>query len=121
MAATLYGYKGLPTILGATAIWGAVVAGCAGGALSTREKGAGVGALGGAAVGGLIGSAVRHPGAGAAIGGLLGLGAGGLIGDQLQGRENTALDHDVQIQRNQIELERQRLELEELRRRRAEY
>ena len=46
---------------------------CAGGPLTTREKGAGIGALGGAAVGGLIGSAVRDPGAGAAIGGGLGL------------------------------------------------
>ncbi|HWH79019.1 MAG TPA: hypothetical protein VNT76_16665 [Candidatus Binatus sp.] len=55
------------------------VAGCAGGNLSTREKGAGIGALGGAAVG--------HPGAGAAIGGALGLGAGALVGDQLQGQE----------------------------------
>src|SRR5262249_62247263 len=49
-------------------------AGCAGGPLTTREKGAGIGALGGAAAGGLIGSAVGHPGAGAAIGGALGLG-----------------------------------------------
>ena len=62
--------------------------GCAGGSLTTREKGAGIGALGGAAVGGIIGSAVGHPGAGAAIGGGLGLGAGALIGDQLQGQEN---------------------------------
>jgi len=61
--------------------------GCAGGPLTTREKGAGIGALGGAAVGGLVGSAVGHPGAGAAIGGGLGLGAGALIGDQIQGRE----------------------------------
>ena len=61
--------------------------GCAGGPLTTREKGAGIGALGGAAVGGLVGSAVGHPGAGAAIGGGLGLGAGALVGDQIQGRE----------------------------------
>lgn len=40
------------------------VTGCAGGPLSTREKGGGIGALGGAAVGGIIGSAVGHPGAG---------------------------------------------------------
>jgi phage tail tape-measure protein len=99
----------------------ALLAGCAGGSLTTREKGAGIGALGGAAAGGLIGSAVRHPGAGAAIGGLLGLGAGAVIGDQLQGRDNQAAAQNVQIQRNQIELERQRLELEELKRRRAEY
>ena len=63
------------------------LAGCAGGNLSTREKGAGIGALGGAAAGGLIGAAVGHPGAGAAIGGALGLGAGALVGDQLQGQE----------------------------------
>ncbi len=50
--------------------------GCAGGALTTREKGAGIGALGGALAGGLIGAAVGHPGAGAAIGGGLGQGAG---------------------------------------------
>jgi phage tail tape-measure protein len=64
-----------------------LVSGCAGGPLTTREKGAGIGALGGAAVGGLIGSAVGHPAAGAAIGGGLGLGAGALVGDQLQGQE----------------------------------
>ena len=100
---------------------GALVAGCAGGALTTREKGAGIGALGGAAAGGIIGSAVRHPGAGAAIGGLLGLGAGALIGDQLQGRDNQAVVQDQQIQRNQLEVERQRTELEDLRRRKPEY
>lgn len=65
-----------------------VIAGCAAGPLTTREKGAGIGALGGAAVGGIIGAAVNHPGAGAAIGGAIGLGAGALIGDQLQGQEN---------------------------------
>jgi len=92
--------------------------GCAGGSLTTREKGAGVGALGGAAAGGIIGSAVRHPGAGAAIGAALGLGAGALVGDQLQGRENQAAHQDQQIYQNQLELERQRRELEELRRRR---
>ena len=63
--------------------------GCSGGALSTREKAAGVGALGGAAAGGLIGAAVGHPGAGAAIGGGLGLGAGALIGDHLQEKERS--------------------------------
>jgi outer membrane lipoprotein SlyB len=104
-----------------TALVGALVAGCAGGALTTREKGAGIGALGGAAAGGIIGSAVHHPGAGAAIGGLLGLGAGGLIGDQLQGRENQASDQDQQIQRNQREIERQRSELDELNRNKPEY
>lgn len=52
-----------------------MVAGCAGGELTTREKGAGIGTLGGAAAGGLIGTAVGHPAAGALIGGGLGLGA----------------------------------------------
>src|SRR6266404_3212014 len=62
---------------GITFLAGALLlTGCAGGPLSTREKGAGVGALGGAAAGGIVGAAVGHPGAGAAIGGALGLGAG---------------------------------------------
>ena len=67
----------------------AVLAGCAGGEITTREKGAGIGALGGAAAGGLIGAAIGRPGVGAAVGGALGLGAGALIGDQLQGQENS--------------------------------
>ncbi len=72
-----------------------LAAGCAGGPLTTREKGAGIGALGGAAVGGLVGSATGHPGAGAAIGGAAGLGAGALIGDYIQGRQ----DDDYQYNR----------------------
>ncbi len=103
------------------ALAGALVTGCAGGALTTREKGAGIGALGGAAAGGIIGSAVHHPGAGAAIGSILGLGAGALVGDQLQGRENQAADQDQQIQANQREIERQRGELDQLNRSRPEY
>src|SRR4029453_6170130 len=47
--------------VGLTAI---AAAGCAGGPLTAREKGAGIGALGGAAVGGAIGSAKGHPGTG---------------------------------------------------------
>jgi hypothetical protein len=62
--------------------------GCAGGPLTTREKGAGIGALGGAAAGGLIGTAVGRPGTGAAIGAGVGLGAGALVGDYMQRREN---------------------------------
>lgn len=88
--------------------------GCAGGSLTTREKGAGIGALGGAAAGGLIGAAVGHPGAGAAIGGALGLGSGALIGDQLQGQEIRQSDQQRQIDSNQAELDRQRRELERL-------
>jgi outer membrane protein with glycine zipper len=88
------GHSLLPWIFaaGLTAI---TVAGCAGGPLTTREKGAGIGALGGAAVGGLVGNATGHPGAGAAIGGAAGLGAGALIGDYMQGRE----DNDYQYNR----------------------
>jgi outer membrane lipoprotein SlyB len=97
------------------------ITGCAGGPLSTREKGAGIGALGGAAVGGLIGSAVGHPAAGAAIGGGLGLGAGALVGDQLQGQEIRNDRQESEIRHNHSEIDRQRYELERLRRERGEY
>src|ERR1700756_2939531 len=92
---------------GITVLAGALLlTGCAGGPLSTREKGAGIGALGGAATGGIIGAAVGHPGAGAAIGGALGLGAGALIGDQLQGQEIQNQQQDQQIRSNKNELNR---------------
>ena len=87
-------------------------AGCSGGSLTTREKGAGIGALGGAAAGGLIGAAVGHPGAGAAIGGGLGLGAGALVGDYMQGQEYT---NQQQIQDNQRTIDRNRQETQRLR------
>jgi phage tail tape-measure protein len=102
---------------GTVALVATLLAGCAGGGLTTREKGAGIGALGGAAMGGAIGSAVHHPGIGAAIGTAFGLGAGALVGDQLQGRDNAAYEQDQQINANQQELERQRREIDELRRR----
>jgi phage tail tape-measure protein len=92
-----------------------LLAGCAGGPLTTREKGAGIGALGGAAAGGLIGAAVRHPGAGAAIGGGLGLGAGALIGDQLQRQEYNSARQDQQIQRNRADINRNSQEIGRLR------
>lgn len=98
-----------------------LVAGCAGGPLSTREKGAGIGALGGAGAGGLIGAAVGHPGAGAAIGGGLGLGAGALVGDQLQGQENTNYRQQQQIQSNQYQINRNRQEIERIKRQQNEY
>jgi phage tail tape-measure protein len=113
--------KRLSVFIAGTTLVSMLIAGCAGGPLTTREKGAGIGALGGAAAGGIIGSAVHHPGAGAAIGGLLGLGAGGLIGDQLQGRDNQAQEQDQQIQRNQQEIDRQRNELENIKRQAPEY
>lgn len=93
------------------------MSGCSGGALTTREKGAGIGALGGAAAGGLIGLAVGHPGAGAAIGGALGLGAGALVGDQLQGQERTQYQQQQQLDQNQAEIQRQRQQIEQLKRR----
>jgi uncharacterized membrane protein len=65
----------------------AATAGCAGGPLTSREKGAGIGALGGAAAGAAIGSAFHRPGMGAAIGAGTGLGAGVLIGDYMQGQQ----------------------------------
>lgn len=89
--------------------------GCAGGSITKREAGAGIGAVGGAAAGGAIGSAVGRPGVGAAVGGLLGLGAGALIGDQIQGTDNRQSDQQRQIDGNQAEIERQRRELERLR------
>jgi phage tail tape-measure protein len=98
-----------------------LAAGCAGGPLTTREKGAGIGALGGAAAGGLIGAAVGHPGAGAAIGGGLGLGAGALIGDQFQGHENTNYRQQQQIQSNQYHINRNRQDIERLKRQQNEY
>ncbi len=98
-----------------------LLAGCAGGSLSTREKGAGIGALGGAAAGGLIGAAVGHPGVGAAVGGGLGLGAGALVGDQLQGQENTNYQQQQQINRNQAEINRSRQDIERLKRQQSEY
>ncbi len=95
--------------------------GCAGGPLTTREKGAGVGALGGAAAGGIVGAAVGHPGAGAAIGGALGLGAGALVGDQIQGQENTNYQQQQQINRNQYEIDRNRQQIQQLQRQSTEY
>jgi phage tail tape-measure protein len=107
---------------GITVLAGALLlTGCAGGPLTTREKGAGIGALGGAAAGGIVGAAVGHPGAGAAIGGALGLGAGALVGDQLQGHEITNYRQQQQINRNQYEIDRNRQEIQRLQRQRGEY
>jgi outer membrane protein OmpA-like peptidoglycan-associated protein len=104
-------------ILISFAIFGA---GCSGGALTTREKGAGIGALGGAAAGGAIGAAVGHAGAGAAIGSVLGLGAGALIGDQLQGQEVKQAEQQKAIDQQRAEIERNRALIDELKRRNIE-
>lgn len=92
-----------------------VLAGCAGGPLSTRESGALIGAGGGAGVGAIIGNQTGHPGAGAAIGGALGLGAGALIGDQLQGRDNRRLENEQRMRELELEIERLKREQERLR------
>lgn len=97
-----------------------ILSGCAGGELTSREKGAGIGALGGAAAGGIIGAAVGRPGAGAAIGGALGLGAGALVGDQLQGQENKQKEQQKAIDQQRAELEKNQALIEELRRRNIE-
>ena len=94
-----------------------IVAGCAGGDISTREKGAGIGALGGAAAGGAIGAAVGHPGIGAAIGGALGLGTGALIGDQLQGQENKQKEQQKALDQQRADIERNRALIDELKKR----
>lgn len=94
-----------------------VVAGCAGGELTKREKGAGIGALGGAAAGGIIGSMVGAPGAGAAIGGALGLGAGALVGDQLQGQDNRQKEQQKSIDQQRAEIDKNRALIDELKRR----
>ena len=96
------------------------VAGCAGGDLTTREKGAGIGALGGAAAGGIIGAAVGHPGAGAAIGGALGLGTGALIGDQLLGQENKQKEQQKAIDQQRSEIAQNQALIEELKKRNIE-
>ena len=111
----MLGRKNIIKSAGVTLVAGTLLlTGCAGGPLSTREKGAGVGALGGAAAGGLVGAAVGHPGAGAAIGGALGLGAGALVGDQLQGQEITNYRQQQQINRNQAEIDRNRQQIQRL-------
>ena len=97
-----------------------VTSGCAGGSLSTREKGAGIGALGGAAAGGAIGSAVGHPGIGAAVGGTLGLGAGALIGDQLQGQEIKQTEQQKAIDQQRAEIAKNQALIEELKKRNIE-
>src|ERR1044071_9178947 len=68
-----------------------MLAGCSGGSLTTREKGAGIGAVGGAAAGGIIGTTVGHAGGGAAIGGALGLGAHALVGTTCRLKNNNSI------------------------------
>ncbi len=106
--------------IGITALGLSVVmaVGCAGGSLSTREKGAGIGAVGGAAAGGLLGAAFGRPGMGAAIGAGTGLVGGAAVGDYMQGREQQQYN-DQTIQQNQQTIERNRQEIQ--RPQRSEY
>src|ERR671923_128106 len=110
--------RALITLAGVIMLSGAI--GCAGGSLTTREKGAGIGALGGAAAGGIIGAAVGHPGAGAAIGGALGLGAGALVGDQLQGQEIKQAEQQKSLDQQRADIEKNRQLIEELKKRNIE-
>ena len=99
--------------MGVVLVSAMTAAGCAGGPMTTREKGAGIGALGGAAGGALIGTAFGHPGAGAAIGAGVGLAGGALIGDRMQGQEQQEANQQAiqqnsrTIERNQQEIQRQ--------------
>ena len=97
-----------------------LASGCAGGSLSTREKGAGIGALGGAAAGGAIGAAVGHPGVGAAVGGALGLGSGALIGDQLQGQETKQAEQQKALDQQRAEIAKNQALIDALKKRNLE-
>jgi outer membrane protein OmpA-like peptidoglycan-associated protein len=93
-----------------------VASGCAGGSLSTREKGAGIGAL----AGGAIGAAVGHPGIGAGVGSVLGLGAGALIGDQLQGQEMKQAEQQKAIDQQRSDIAKNQALIDELKKRNLE-
>jgi uncharacterized protein YqgC (DUF456 family) len=112
--------KSLPIELAALALAAMLLAGCSGGPLTTREKGAGIGAVGGAAAGGIIGATMGAPGAGAAIGGALGLGAGALVGDYMQGQQQQQYQaNQQQIQQNQRTIDRNNQQIQ--RSKQAEY
>jgi hypothetical protein len=94
------------------------MAGCAGGALSPREKSTLGGAALGAGAGALIGEAAGgHPGKGALIGGALGGLGGALTGGALQSQDTALAQQQRELEQQQYELDRQRRELEEMRRR----
>ena len=85
--------------------------GCAGGPMTSREQGAGIGAVGGAAAGGLIGTAFGRPGMGAAIGAGTGLVGGALVGDYMQGQQQQQYNEQA-IQQNQRTIERNRQDIQ---------
>ncbi|TSC80054.1 MAG: hypothetical protein G01um101429_258 [Parcubacteria group bacterium Gr01-1014_29] len=88
-----------------------LLAGCASGPLTKREKGALLGGAGGAGVGALLGG-----GKGAVIGGALGGLGGALLGDQFQRREQEQWEQQRELENQQREIERQRKDLERLKR-----
>ncbi len=104
----------------ATSAVALTVWGCAGGPLTTREKGALGGAALGAGTGAIIGSATGHAGEGAAIGAAIGGLGGGVIGDQIQGQERVTAAQREEIERNRQELARNRQLIEELKRERLD-
>lgn len=103
-------------------LWGLSLAGtmlvvaCAGGPLTTREKGTLGGAALGAGTGAIIGGATGSPGTGALIGGALGGLGGAAVGGELQSQEQVQAEQQRKIEEQQREIERQ--QLEELKRQR---
>ena len=83
----------------------AVVMGCSGQPLSTREKGTFIGTGVGAATGAIIGAAVGNPLAGAAIGGGIGALGGYAVGNEMQNRENENAQTQAQISSQQRQIE----------------
>src|SRR5262245_1576833 len=99
-----------------------MLAGCAGGPISSREKTTLGGAALGAGAGALIGEATDHsPGKGALIGGALGGLGGALVGGETQANENELAAQQRRVDEQQYELDRQRRELEDMRRRDDDY
>jgi hypothetical protein len=92
----------------------AVVMGCSGQPLSTREKGTFIGTGVGAATGAIIGAAVGSPLAGAAIGGGIGALGGYAVGNEMQNRENENAQTQAQISSQQRQLESQQRQIQQL-------
>ena len=92
----------------------AILVGCSGQPLSTREKGTLIGGGAGAATGAIIGAAVGAPGIGAAIGGGIGAVGGALISNSMQNQETQQQQTQGQIQQQQQELEQQRQQIEQM-------
>jgi uncharacterized membrane protein len=92
----------------------AVVMGCSGQPLSTREKGTFIGTGVGAATGAIIGAAVGNPLAGAAIGGGIGALGGYAVGNEMQNRENENAQTQAQISSQQRQLESQQRQIQQM-------